>query len=96
MSISALFRLWHRVRAIQKEGYDFLEHLLSHIHRTVNPVAGLGPIHLARPDFAGLGRSAIAELDVEQTPAQDHGDAMIRIAMPRGRLPWIEALSPTR
>jgi hypothetical protein len=47
-----------------------------------------------RDKLARLGCSAIAELDVEQIPAQYHRHPMIRIAMPRGRLPRIEALSP--
>jgi hypothetical protein len=92
--MSALLRLWHRVRTIQKEGYDLLEHLLPHIHRTVDSVAWLRPIHLAYRDLARPGFSAIAELDVEQISAQHHRHPMIRIAMPRGRLAWIETLSP--
>ena len=94
LPILAFLRLWHRVRTIQKEGYDLLKHLLPHIHRTVDTVAWLRPIHLAYRDLAGLGFSAIAELDVEEIPAQDHRHPMIRITMPRRRLPRIEALPP--
>src|SRR5215469_18203535 len=94
MPISALLRLWHRVRTIQKKGYDLLEHFLPHIHLTVDAVAWLRPIHFAYRDLPRQGFSPIAELDVEQIPAQDHRHPMIRIAMPRGRLPWQQPLSP--
>jgi len=49
LTISALLRLRHRVGTIQKKGYYLLEYFLPHIHRTVDAVAWLRPIHFAWP-----------------------------------------------
>ena len=51
------------------------------------------PIHFAHGDIPCLGFSAVAELDIKEISAQDHGDAMKGIAMPRCRLAGRQALS---
>jgi hypothetical protein len=60
----------------------------------VDAVAWLRPTHLAYRDLPLLVFFAIAELDVEQIPAQDNRHPIIRIAMPKGSPARTEALSP--
>src|SRR5271165_3858638 len=91
-----VFRLRFPVRAIKEERYNFLKHFLSDVHRAVDAIGWLYPVHLADGDLPRHGFSAIAEFDMEQVAAQDHCDAMKGIAMPGCRLARRQPLPPDK
>ncbi len=76
------FGLRFRIRAIKKEGYNFLEHFFPDIHRAVHAIARFHPIYFANRDLPWDRFAAVAEFDVDQIPAEDDRDAMERIVMP--------------
>jgi hypothetical protein len=80
--------LWHRVRAIKKKSDNLLEELRADVDSAVNAIAGLRPIHFANRDLPWQSLSAIAELDVEKIPAEDHRHSVKGIAVPGSGLPW--------
>ena len=90
----SFFRLRLGVRVIKKKSYNLLEYLFADVHRAVDAIAGLRPIHFANCDFPRLSFTAIAELDIQPISAQDYGHPMKGIAMPRCRLPRRQPLSP--
>jgi hypothetical protein len=47
-----VLRLWHRVRTIKEKSYNLLEYFFSNVHRAVDPIARLRPIHFAHSDLA--------------------------------------------
>jgi len=96
MLLGMVFRLGHCVRAIKEKGHDLLEEFLADIHGAMDPVARLTPIHLAHTDFKRLSFSAVAELDVEQIPAQDDSDPVKRVAVPSSGLSRRQTLPPDK
>src|SRR5216684_4121334 len=85
--LRVVLRLRDRLRLIKEKRGDLLKRFLADVHRAVDAIAWLQPIHFANRHLPRLSFSAIAELDVEYIPAQDHGHAMKGIAMPGCRLP---------
>jgi hypothetical protein len=47
-----VLRLWHRIRTIKEKSYNLLEYFFSSVHRAVDPIARLRPIHFAHSDLA--------------------------------------------
>jgi hypothetical protein len=92
--LELFLRLRFRFRVIKKKSHNLLEYFFADVHRAVNAIAGLRPIHFANRDFPRLSITAIAEFDIQQIPAQDHGHPMKGIAMPRRRFPRRQPLSP--
>ena len=92
--LRVVIRLGHGVRAIQEENYNLLEYFLPDVHGTVHAIARLDPIRFAHGDRPGLRVAAIAKLDIQQIPPQNHGQPMKGIAVPRRRLPRRQLLSP--
>jgi hypothetical protein len=88
------FRLRLGVWAIEEERYNFLEYFLANVHGAMDAIAWLDPIHFAHRNLPWQSFAAIAELDMEQVSAQDHGHAMKGIAMPGCRLAWRQPLPP--
>jgi hypothetical protein len=64
--LRVVFCLRFCVRTIQEKSYNLLEHLFPDIDSTVDTIARLDPIHLARGDLPRDSFSAITKLDVEQ------------------------------
>jgi len=89
-----LLGLRDRLRVIEEKRGDLLKCLLADVHRAVDAIAWLQPIHFAHRHLPCLSFSAIAELDVEYIPAQDYRHPMKGIAMPRCRLPRRQPESP--
>jgi hypothetical protein len=89
-----VFRLRLPVRAIKEERYNFLKHFLSDVHRAVDAIGWLDPIHFAHSDLPRHGFSSVTKLDVEQVAAQDNSHAMKGIAMPECRLARRQPLPP--
>jgi hypothetical protein len=78
---------------IEEKRHDLLESLFSNVHRPVNAIARLGPIHFSRGDVPGESRAAVAEFDLQQISAQDHGHTMEWIAVPRAGFSRQQTLS---
>jgi hypothetical protein len=89
-----VFRLRVCVRVIQEKRSDFLKRFLADVHRAVDAIARLNPIHFSNRHLPLESFSAIAELDGEQVAAQDDGHTMKGIAMPGRRLARRQALPP--
>ena len=52
----------------------------------MDAIGWLVPIHLARVDLHALSHALIAVFDGQGVAAQDYGDSMERVAVPRGSL----------
>ncbi len=81
--LGVVLGLRHSVRAIQEKGYNLLEYFFPDVHRAVDAIARLDPIHFADGDLPRHGFPAVAKLDLQSIAAQNNGHAMKRIAMPR-------------
>jgi hypothetical protein len=65
MLLRVVLRLRHRVRTVEEKSYNLLEHLFPDVHRAVNAIARLHPIHFAHGNLPWQSFPAIAELDFE-------------------------------
>src|SRR5262245_9366430 len=83
-------RLRYGIWPIEEEDRDLVVQNLTGIDGAMDAIARLVPIGLARDDVCDVGLTAITELDRENIAAQDNGDSMIRIAMPRCRFARLE------
>jgi len=78
-----LGRLRHRVRAVEQEDRDLLVGLLADVHSPMYAVTRLFPLDLSRRNLDALTLAAIAAFNRDEIAAQDHGNAVKWIAMPR-------------
>jgi len=77
-----IFRLRFCIRAIKKKSDDLFEHFFANVHRTVNSITRLDPIHFASRDIPLNRFTAVAKLDFQKIAAQDNRHPMKGVAMP--------------
>ena len=75
---------------IEEEHRDFFVRLLADINGTMDAIARLVPIRLARGDSDAMRLATISVLDRESIAAHGNRDPMIRVAVPRCSLAWGE------
>lgn len=92
--MSVILGLGDGVGTIEEKSYDFFEWFLANVYGAVDAIGRLGPIHFPDADLPGLRFCSISEFDAEQIPAENHGHAVIRIAVPGRGFARSEPLPP--
>jgi hypothetical protein len=90
----AVFGLGDGVGAIEEKSDDFFEGELADVNGAVDAIGGLDPVHFTDGDVPWDGFATIAEFDVEEIAAEDHGHAVKGIVMPRRGFARRELVAP--
>jgi len=89
-----LLRLGIGAWLIKKESCDFFESHLADVYSAMDPGSWFLPVHLAGRERFTMGFAAVLEFDIEKISAENDGDAMVGIGMPRRGFSREQAQSP--